>query len=151
MVHDFKRFPELTNNQMQVYYFESPHKQITEDFTAKVVKVHDGDTITVQWEERDFNFPIRFIDTAAPELNEPGGKRSQKWLESRLLKEDVDVIINTNNRVGKWGRILGTIMFQGLNINQESINLGFAIPFSQRKEGRLPDFDKELTFDFPNF
>jgi len=48
MAHDFKKFPELTNNQMQIYYFESPHKQITEDFKARVVDVHDGDTIKVE-------------------------------------------------------------------------------------------------------
>ena len=39
MAHDFKLFPELTNAQMDLYYFESPHRQITEDFIGKVVKV----------------------------------------------------------------------------------------------------------------
>jgi len=75
MAHDFKRFPELTNRQMNLYYFESPHKQITQDFVAKVVKVTDGDTIRVKWEDRDFDFPIRFIDIAAPELDEIGGAK----------------------------------------------------------------------------
>ena len=32
MPHDFINYPELTNNQMNFYYFESPHKQITENF-----------------------------------------------------------------------------------------------------------------------
>ena len=51
MAHDFKNFPELTNRQMQVYYFESPHKQVTEDFRGRVIKVTDGDTIRVEWED----------------------------------------------------------------------------------------------------
>lgn len=149
MVVDFDRFPELTNRQMASYYFLSPHKQILESFKARVVKVTDGDTIRVDWEERPFIFTVRFLDTASPELNEPGGHESQSWLESRILGEEVEVIIDKKDRVGKWGRILGVIMHQGMNVNQESINLGFAVPFTERKTGRLPDLEKELTFDFP--
>ena len=63
MAHDFKLFPELTNRQMQEYYFQSPHKQITENFAAKVVKVTDGDTIRVEVDFRDFDFPIRIAET----------------------------------------------------------------------------------------
>ncbi len=137
MAHDFKRFPELANSQMAFYYFDSPHKQITENFSAKVVKVHDGDTITVQWDERDFTFPIRFLNTNSPELNEEGGDESQKWLESILLGEDIDVLINPKQRVGKWGRILGTIIHGGVDINQLSITFGFATSFENRNAGKI--------------
>ena len=64
MAHNFKLFPELTNNQMQFYYFESPHRQIIEDFRAKVVQVTDGDTIRVKWDERKFDFPTNFSSLA---------------------------------------------------------------------------------------
>lgn len=144
MAHDFKKFPELTNNQMTMYYFESPHKQIVDDFTAKVVKVTDGDTVRVEWDERDFSFPVRFIDTAAPELNEGGGVESKKWLEGRVLNEDVEVRIDPHNRVGKWGRILGALFLAGLSISDESIFTGNAVPWDERKDGKLPDIDKEL-------
>src|SRR3990167_7651666 len=99
MAHDFVKFPELTDSQMAIYYFESPHKQIFDDFTAEVIKVHDGDTITMRWTERDFDFPVRFINIAAPELKEDGGKESQAWLEKMLLGNQVDIKINPENRV----------------------------------------------------
>ena len=73
MAHDFKRYPELTNNQMNFYYFDSPHQQIAEDFDAKVVKVTDGDTIRVTTDFRDFDFPIRFSNIMAAETDEKGG------------------------------------------------------------------------------
>jgi len=38
MEHDFKANPELTNAEMNTFYFESPHKQIVRDFDAKVCK-----------------------------------------------------------------------------------------------------------------
>ncbi len=121
MTHDFKRFPELTNNQMKFYYFESPHRQIGENFMAKVVKVTDGDTIRVSVDFRDFSFPIRFMDTDAPEMNTREGQASKKWLEEQILNEEVEILINQQNRVEKWGRLLGEVLFQGMNLNKLSI------------------------------
>ena len=144
MAHDFKKHPELTNNQMAVYYWMSPHKQIFNDFEGRVVKVHDGDTIHVKWEEREKPVVIRFLDTAAPEIDEPGGEKSRDWLASRILDKDVQVIVNPYERVGKWGRILGRIIREGIDINDESIRDGHAVPFDQRKEGRIVNLDKAL-------
>ena len=134
--HDFKRFPELTNSQMEIYYFDSPHKQITEDFIAKVVKVSDGDTIRVEWSERDFDFPIRIINLAAPELNEKGGIESQSWLEKRIMGEEVDVILS-RTRVEKWGRLLAGIIHDGLDITEDSIQNGHGVSWENREEVRF--------------
>ena len=147
MAHDFVKFPELTNAQMEIYYFESPHKQIFSDFRATVTKVHDGDTITVRAPFRDFTFPVRFLDTNAPELNEEHGKDSQLWLENIIFNEEIDIIINPSNRVDKWGRLLGIIYHKGMNINQQSINEGKATSFENRMEGKLPNIDKEMAIE----
>lgn len=142
--HDFKNFPELTNKQMQMYYFDSPHKQITEDFDGQVTRVIDGDTVMLKWQERDFEFPVRFVETAAPELKEKGGKESKEWLRKTIEGHQVTVKINRNNRVGKFGRLLGRLLSGGVDINEESIRSGHAVPFSQRKELQFPDFSKDL-------
>ncbi len=144
MAHDFKNFPELTNNQMQFYYWESPHKQVTESFWGKVVKTTDGDTIHVKWAEREKPVVIRLLDTAAPERKEKGGEESRNWLESQIMGEDIEVIIDPKERVGKWGRILGTIFHGGFNINEESIRTGHAVTWDERKQASIPDFNKEL-------
>lgn len=135
MPHDFKQFPELTNRQMPFYYFDSPHRQITESFVAKVVKVIDGDTIRAMWSERDFDFPIRFSNTAAPEIKERGGVESQKWLVNQILGEEVYIIVDPLNRVEKWGRLLGEIILMGMNINQQSIDNGHAVAWAERDMG----------------
>ena len=118
--HDFKRFPELTNAQMGLYYFDSPHKQIGEDFFARVVGVHDGDTIRVKTDFRDFSFPIRFSNILAAELNEKGGKESQSWLESQILGEEVEIILHPT-RVEKWGRLLAQVRHKGFDMGELSI------------------------------
>lgn len=144
MPHDFINFPELANSQMALYYFESPHKQITEDIRATVIKVHDGDTLTVRVNFRDFDFPVRFLNTDAPELNEDGGHESRDWLESRILGEEIDILIDPDQRVGKWGRLLGTIFHRGMSLNDESIRAGMSVPFDNRNEGEIPNWNKEM-------
>jgi endonuclease YncB( thermonuclease family) len=145
MEHDWIRFPELTNAQLGELEFQSPHKQITEDFHATVVKVHDGDTITLRVDWRDFDFPLRFLNTDAPELGEPGGYECQEWLEGILLNEEVDIIIKRIQRVDKWGRLLGIVVHRGIDINEQSMQMGWAKPFDQRHEAELPNLNKELN------
>ena len=130
--HDFKRFPELTNSQLNTLYFDSPHKQITEDFRAKVVKVTDGDTVRVEWDERDFDFPIRIANLAAPELDERGGPVAQSFLEKEILGKNVDIFL-TKLRVEKWGRLLAYIIHRGMNMNELMINTGNAVSWRERK------------------
>ncbi len=141
MAHDFKKNPELTNSQMQFYYFQSPHKQIMEDIRVEVIKVHDGDTITVRWKERDFDFPVRFLGTDSPELNEEGGHEARDFLKDLIEGEEVDILINKNNRVGKWGRLLGKIRHRGLDVGNMMLNFGWAKTFEARREGEIPDIN----------
>jgi len=144
MAHDFERFPELTNAQMQIYYFESPHKQIFESFNCQVTKVHDGDTITVRWPERDFDFPVRFANIAAPEMSEPGGKQAQSWLEKKVLNENITIKINPRKRVEKWGRLLGYIIHEGIDVGEEERAAGLCQMWRERNEGSIPSLKKAI-------
>ena len=138
MAHDFKRFPELTNNQMGLYYFDSPHQQIAEDFDARVERVKDGDTIHVTVPFRDFDFPIRISNLLAPELNEPRGIESRNHLRNMIEGKTIEVIINKNNRVGKWGRLLGEIRESGFDVGEQMINDGFAVALDEEQPGIKP-------------
>ena len=140
-MHNFKKYPELTEKQMQIYYFESPHKQIKENFSAKVKRVIDGDTIKVKCDFRDFEFSIRFLRTNAPELNEDGGNESKNWLKNKIEGENIEVLIDNNNRVDKWGRLLGEIMFKGISMNEESVILGHSKIIGD-ETGKLPQIEE---------
>ncbi len=133
--HDFKRYPELTNSQMGFFYFDSPHQQIAEDFDAKVVRVIDGDTIRVEVSFRDFDFPIRFSNILAAETNEEGGLRSKARLKELIEGEMVEIIVNKNNRVEKWGRLLGEVRHKGFDIGKQMIEEGFAINIDEEPTG----------------
>lgn len=142
--HDFNAFPELTNSQMAEFYFDSPHKQIVDNFRAEVVKVKDGDTIQVRTTFRDFDFPIRFANIDTKELSE-GGDEAAEYMRERLTGQSIEVIVNKDNRVGRYGRLIGEIMWKGQNMNEELKRVGLATPFDQRGRGKLPNLDKELN------
>ena len=143
MEHDFKAFPELTDAQMTEFYFQSPHKQIVEDFRATVIKVHDGDTCTVRTDFRDFDFPIRFARIDTKELN-AGGHDARDWAKSRLEGKNITVGIDKKNRVGRYGRLIGEIILDGMNINDEEMRMGIATPFAQKNEGKITDINATL-------
>ena len=145
MAHNFKDFPELTNPQMNLYYFQSPHKQITEDFRAKVTKVTDGDTIRVKTDFRDFDFPIRFKGIDTPELNEAGGKEAKEFLKEKIEGAEVEILIDRSNRVDKWGRLVGDVMIGGEKMQDTELRLGLATTFERRNEGEIPPLSKELN------
>lgn len=148
MPHDFKAFPELTNSQMEFYYWDSPHKQMFETFDAIVERVHDADTIIVRVPERDFAFPIRFANSSARELIEKperdtsnqlcaDGSTAQKWLEGRILGKRVTIILK-KSRVDKWGRLLGNILFEGIDLGEEEVFHGMSVPWANRIDGKIP-------------
>jgi endonuclease YncB( thermonuclease family) len=147
-MHNFKDFPELTNAQMPYYYWESPHKQIFDPFTARVIRVHDGDTIIVRCDFRDFDFSVRLPNASARELIEKperdtsaqlcaDGQSAQRWLENRILGRDVQ-ITPTISRVEKWGRLLANVMFQGVDLGTELAWQGQAVPWERRMDGKIP-------------
>jgi len=142
--HDYKSYPELTNTELQTMGLTSPHPQYTENFSAAVVKVHDGDTITLRTKDRDFDFPLRFLGINAPELNENGGKASQEWLSSRILGKKVNIIIDRYNRVGKYGRLLGKVISNGMDMGEIMMINGKATTFEARKEGQIPNMNKTM-------
>jgi endonuclease YncB( thermonuclease family) len=139
--HDWQKYPELTNAQLEELRLLSPHTQITFDFTATVVKVHDGDTISLLTPLRDFVFPLRFSDIDAPELN-AGGDIARDWLTTKILNQEVEIKIDPKNRVEKYGRLLGKVHYRGLDIGQEEIYLGLSKPYGKKLEGELPIMDK---------
>lgn len=139
--HDYTKFPELTNTQLNDFGFASPHKQITEDFRATVVRVHDGDTITLRTTFRDFDFPLRMLNIDSKELNE-GGEEAGEWLRTKILNQSVTILIDSKQRVGKYGRLLGIVLFNGMDVGEEELYLGLAKPFGSKDEGKIDKQNK---------
>ena len=123
--HDWNKFPEVSIKKD--LFFESPHPQIMGNIFVKVVRVKDADTIEVKWSERKFLFPVRLVNLFAPEKNTWAGRKARDWLRRQIQGQEVELIINPRNRIGKWGRLLAIIKYKGTNMNEALISEGFAI------------------------
>ena len=142
--HDYVNYPELTNTQLNDFGFASPHQQIVADFRATVIRVHDGDTVTLRTTFRDFDFPLRFLDIDSKELNE-GGEGAREWLKNKIEGQQVTILIDSQNRVGKYGRLLGKVFFNGMDVGEEELYLGLAVPFGSKKEGEVDNTGKTFS------
>lgn len=135
---------EWSSVQLREWGFASPHKQVGSGFfSARVVGVHDGDTISLSTGWRDFNFPLRIANIDAPEMNE-GGEKARDWLRSRILGQNVVVSVNPKNRVGKYGRLIGEVFHGGFNLGDEMRRRGLVFKFGQRNLFKVPDLGKLL-------
>ena len=146
--HDFNKYPELSNNDLNHLSLVSPHPQIEGDFRAVVVKVIDGDTVNLKCDFRDFVFPLRLLKVDAPELSTGApGEEAKNFLKNMVENEEVMIKIDRNNRVGKYGRLLGDIVFAGTSMADLLLQFGFAVPFGRRHEGKMIDLNKLLRFN----
>lgn len=102
------------------------------EYRAHVVKVYDGDTVTV---DIDLGFgiflhkqKIRLEGLNTPEVR--GESKLEGIISRDALRErifDKDIIIKTKkDKKGKYGRWIATIFFGGEDINQWLINEGYA-------------------------
>lgn len=58
------------------------------------------------------------------------GERAKRWLDSRLRKAQSIELITKNRERDKFGRVLGTLIADGYNLNQGLIDEGLADPYS---------------------
>jgi len=100
-------------------------------YKATCISVYDGDTVTL---DISLGFgvtmreKIRLLGINTPEVR---GKERELGLISRdRLRELIDgkdvIIVTHKDKGGKYGRLLATIYLDGVNINQQLVDEGFA-------------------------
>jgi len=97
----------------------------SETFTAKVIVVMDGDTVMVLRDGQKTKIRLANID--APEKTQPFGKQSRDSLLELVGKKQVQI---DSQAVDQYGRLVGLISVDGLNINQEQVRRGMAWEYS---------------------
>lgn len=91
-------------------------------FDAKVISVHDGDTIRVQ-DEYGQKHRIRLAYIDAPELNQASGQQSQQNLMQLLAGQTVQIEVFG---VDAYKRQVARVMLNGIDINLQQIKQGNA-------------------------
>jgi len=119
------------------------------EYKCELIKVVDGDTIDAYI---DLGFKvilkerIRLMGIDTPEsrtrnkMEKSWGLASKEFLKSKLKECKGKFTLTTQlQKKGKFGRVLGTIMIDGNDVNQMLIDNQLAIPYTggNKEEGRL--------------
>lgn len=116
---------------------------------AKVIKVYDGDTITVAARlpfvgSPIYRFSVRLAHIDSPEIRGGSKMETQLAIVSRdaLHKLIFGKIIELkNNGKEKYGRLLADLYYNGLYVNQWMLDNKYAIMYDGGKKMRPVDWD----------
>ncbi|MWP46855.1 thermonuclease family protein [Gilliamella sp. Pas-s27] len=92
------------------------------DFSGKVVKVIDGDTVDILTFTKQ-KIRVRLLDIDAPERSQAYGNASRKHLALLIAGKNVFV---KENKKDIYKRALGTIFLNKVNINAKMVEDGYA-------------------------
>ena len=134
---------------MEVRYNNSMY----EYHVRRVSKVVDGDTIDVDIDlgfDISFSSRVRLAGIDAPESRTKDlyekklGLESKEWLK-KALEHGKTVVIKTEkiNSTEKFGRVLGWLFVDDVNLNLAMIDQGYA--WSYMGDTKVKDFDQLLA------
>lgn len=95
------------------------------ELSGSVTKVVDGDTLDVN------NVRVRLALVDTPEIGENGYQSAKDFVKTLCLGGDAEVDIDDGQRGGdRYGREVGVVYCNGVNVNSELLKKGYAITYT---------------------
>jgi endonuclease YncB( thermonuclease family) len=108
------------------------------DGLARVVSVHDGDTLTVLIERRPVK--VRLSDIDAPELGQPFGRNSKQSLSALCFSKLAALDSRGRDR---YQRAIAQVTCAGTDANAEQVRRGYAWTYARYARRDSPLFTVE--------
>jgi endonuclease YncB( thermonuclease family) len=116
---------------------------------GKVIKVYDGDTITIASRIPNSNLPMyRFsVRLSGIDSAEIKGHTEAEKIEAKKARDALNGLIYgkivhlENVTTEKYGRILADVYLDNLHINQWMLNNNYAVPYDGGKKERPDEWD----------
>jgi endonuclease YncB( thermonuclease family) len=129
------RPPAGTNQESR----ELPAANGAQTLTGRVVRIADGDTVTVL-DSSNTQHHIRLEGIDAPESHQAFGSQSKKSLSAMVLGKDVTVVYQ---KTDQYGRLVGKITVDGKDVNLEQVKAGMAWHYKEYEREQAAS-DREL-------
>lgn len=92
------------------------------DFSARVVKVTDGDSLEVQ--KGPDTYEVRLARLDAPEFHQERGEQAKQFTATKVLGAQVRI---TAKSLDNYGRIIGEVSYRnGRSLNEDLVAAGWA-------------------------
>ncbi len=118
---------------------QSKRANSAETMTGRVVRIADGDTVTIL-DATNTQHRIRLQGIDAPESHQAFGTQSKKNLSDMIFVKDVTVVYD---KMDQYGRLVGKILLEGRDINLEQVKAGMAWHYKAYEREQSPE-DREL-------
>ncbi len=90
--------------------------------TGKVIHIADGDTITIL-DSNKTQHKVRLYGIDTPEKSQAFGNKAKKFTSSLTASKTAEVTAYDTDR---YGRTVGVVMVNGVNVNQSLVEAGYA-------------------------
>jgi len=90
---------------------------------GKVIGITDGDTFSLLLEKDNFDIKIRINAIDCPERKQPYSQKAKQHLSNLIFGKNIKVYYSKKDG---YGRVLGTVFVNNVNVNEEMIRSGFA-------------------------
>jgi endonuclease YncB( thermonuclease family) len=118
---------------------------------GKVIKVYDGDTITIAAKLPNtlgpiYRFSVRLLGIDSPEIKGKTFKEKELAVISRDILSQLimgKIVYLRNVSMEKYGRILADVYLGDLHVNDWMLKNGYAIPYDGGTKHRPSEWDKE--------
>jgi micrococcal nuclease len=94
---------------------------------GKVIRIADGDTFTMVF-ENGFDVRVRLNGIDSPEKKQAFSNRAKQTLSELIYDKEVKVFYENKDR---YGRVLGDVFVNDLNVNREMVKRGMAWHYKQ--------------------
>jgi endonuclease YncB( thermonuclease family) len=118
---------------------------------CKVIKVYDGDTITVaaflKGDPECYKFQVRLNGIDSPEMK--GSSENEKKhaiisrnaLSDQILNQIITLDVKGNE---KYGRLLADVLYNGKNMNEWMVQNGYAVKYDGGTKKRDTKWDEPI-------
>ena len=142
-------FDTKDTNYLQYITYKETEIFIPQIRFAKVIKVYDGDTITVAAklpfdESPIYRFSVRLRSIDSPEIKGLSEKECQLASESRDALNHLifgKIIELRHNGKEKYGRLLADVYYNDIHVNKWMVDNGYAVKYDGGKKVRGDDWD----------
>ena len=108
---------------------------------CKVIKVYDGDTITIGTflnnDKQCYRFSVRLNGIDCPEIKSKNEKEKESAILSRdKLSEQIlnKIVVLKNISIEKYGRLLADVLYNNTNMNKWMLDNKYAISYDGGKK-----------------
>lgn len=119
--------PQIESSESKPQISSVENNFVQNKFTAKVIRIVDGDTIEVLFHELPIMIRLAHID--CPEKKQAFGNKAKQALSDFCFGQEIEFDFIEKDRNGRY--ICVIYNSEGVNLNQEMIRLGMAWHFKK--------------------